>query len=114
MFLTYFFAAVSAIYAVIPTATAVINGFLKIDKGWQRHLVSWVVSVAIAIFFVATGNLTFGLPVVWNYVCGIVAGIAAGGASNGFYDWKKVQAIFDSLENTIREKTTSSIEENKE
>lgn len=111
MLLTYFIAAVSAIYAVIPTATSVINGLFKIDEGWKRHLVSWVVSVAIALFFVATGNLTFGLPVVWNYVCGVIAGVAAGGAANGFYDWKKIQAIFDSLEIKVRTATTKEVKE---
>lgn len=94
--------AVPTIIVGTQTLTSVINGLFKIDTTWVRHLISWIVAVIIALAFVATGGLTFGLPVVWEYVVGAVAGILAGGAANGFYDWESIKSIFDSLENIIR------------
>lgn len=97
--------AVPSIIVGTTTLTSVINGIFKIDTGWVRHLISWIVAVIIALGFVATGSLTFGLPVVWEYVVGAVAGLLAGGAANGFYDWKAISSIFDALENIIRGKS---------
>jgi len=97
--------AVPSIIVGTTTLTSVINGIFKIDTAWVRHLISWIVAVVIALGFVATGGLTFGLPVVWEYVVGAVAGLLAGGAANGFYDWKAISSIFDALENIIRGKS---------
>ena len=94
--------AVPTIIVGTQTLTSVINGIFKIDTAWVRHLISWIVAVLVALGFVATGGLTFGLPVVWEYVVGAVAGVLAGGAANGFYDWDAIKNIFDSLENIIR------------
>lgn len=96
--------AVPSIILGTTTLTSVINGVFKIDASWARHLISWVVAVVIALGFVATGGLTFGLPVVWEYVVGGVAGLLAGGAANGFYDWEAISSIFDALEAIIRGK----------
>lgn len=94
--------AVPSIIIGTTTLTSVINGLFKIDAAWARHLISWIVAVIISLGFVATGQLTFGLPVAWEYVAGAVAGVLAGGAANGFYDWKSIKAIFDALEAVIR------------
>lgn len=94
--------AVPSIIVGTQTLTSVINGIFKIDTGWVRHLISWIVAVLIALGFVATGGLTFGLPVVWEYVVGAVAGVLAGGAANGFYDWDAISSIFNKLEDIIR------------
>ena len=94
--------AVPTIIVGTQTLTSIVNGIFKIDKTWLRHLISWILAVAIAIVFVATGGLSFGLPVVWNYVVGAIAGILAGGAANGFYDWDAISNIFISLENKFR------------
>ena len=94
--------AVPTIIVGTQTLTSVINGLFKIDTTWVRHLISWILAVVIALVFVATGGLTFGLPVVWEYVVGAIAGVLAGGAANGIYDWEAIKKIFDTLEGIIR------------
>lgn len=94
--------AIPTIIVGTQTLTAMINGIFKINKSWARHLISWIIAVAIAVVFVATGGLSFGLPVVWNYVVGVVGGVIAGGAANGFYDWTAISNIFIAFENIFR------------
>ena len=94
--------AVPTIIVGTQTLTSVINGLFKIDTTWVRHLISWILAIVIALIFVATGGLTFGLPVVWEYVVGAIAGVLAGGATNGIYDWEAIKKIFDTLEGIIR------------
>ena len=97
------FIAVPSIIVGTQALTSTINGLFKIDQGWVRHLISWVVAVLIALGFVLTGGLSFGLPYVWaEYVAGGVAGLLAGGAANGFYDWDAVKSVFDAWEAIIR------------
>ena len=99
--------AVPSIIVGTQALTSTINGLFKIDKDWARHLISWLVAVGIAVGFVATGGLSFGLPYVWaEYVTGAFAGILAGGAANGFYDWDAIKSIFDGWENIIRGKNS--------
>lgn len=95
--------AVPSIIVGTQALTSTINGLFKIDKAWVRHLISWIVAVLIALGFVLTGGLSFGLPYVWaEYVAGGVAGLLAGGAANGFYDWNAIKSIFDAWEAIIR------------
>ena len=97
------FIAASTTIIGTQTLTSTINGIFKINQKWARHLVSWLVALAIALGFVATGGISFGLPYVWaEYLAGAIAGILAGGAANGLYDWKHIKAIFDAWENIIR------------
>lgn len=107
--------AVPTIIVGTQALTSTINGLFKIDADWARHLISWLVSVCIALTFVATGGLTFGLPYVWaEYVAGGVAGILAGGAANGFYDWEAISSIFDAWEAIVRGGLKSKKKEEKE
>lgn len=95
--------AVPSIIVGTTTLTSVINGLFKIDNHNWRHAISWVVALVVALGFVATGNLSFGLPQVWQeYLVGGVAGVLAGGAANGIYDWDAIKSVFDALENVIR------------
>ena len=87
--------AVPSIIVGTQALTSTINGLFKIDKTWARHLISWIVAVLIALGFIATGGLTFGLPYVW-------AEYVAGGAANGFYDWDAIKSIFDAWEAIVR------------
>ena len=97
--------AVPTIIVGTTTLTSVINGLFKVDNRNWRHAISWVIALVVALGFVATGNLTFGLPQAWQeYIVGGVAGILAGGAANGFYDWDAIKNLFDSLEEIIRGK----------
>lgn len=95
--------AVPSIIVGTQALTSTINGIFKIDPAWARHLISWIIAVLIGLGFIATGGLSFGLPYVWaEYVAGGVAGLLAGGAANGFYDWDDIKAIFDAWEAIIR------------
>jgi hypothetical protein len=95
--------AVPSIIVGTQVLTSTINGILKINQAWARHLVSWIIAVLIGLGSIATGGLSFGLPYVWaEYVAGGVAGLLAGGAANGFYDWDDIKAIFDAWEAIIR------------
>ena len=95
--------AVPSIIVGTQALTSTVNGLFKIDKAWVRHLVSWILAVAIALGFIATGSLTFGLPYLWaEYVAGGVAGLLAGGAANGFYDWEAIGSVFDAWEAIVR------------
>ena len=97
--------AVPTIIVGSQTLTSTINGAFKINNSGWRHAISWITAVAIATIFVATGGLSFGLPHTWQeYLVGIVAGVLAGGAANGIYDWDAIKAIFTALENLIRGK----------
>lgn len=101
--------AVPSIIIGTQALTSVFNGICKIDARWARHLVSWIFALIISLSFVATGALSFGLPVVWEYVVGAVAGILAGGAANGFYDWDFIGNIFNALENLFRGKENKRV-----
>lgn len=96
--------AIPSIIVGTQTLTSIFNGIFKVDKTWLRHLISWIFAVIIALVFVATGGLSFGLPEVWNYVVGAIGGVIAGGAANGFYDWDAISNIFIALENIFRGK----------
>ena len=111
--ITQLLIAIPSIIVGTQTLTSIFNGIFKIDKDWIRHLVSWVFAVLIAVVFVATGGLSFGLPVVWNYVVGVIGGILAGGAANGFYDWDAIANIFNSLENKFRGPDNKIVREKK-
>ena len=103
--------AVPLIIVGTQTLTSTINGLFKINSTSWRHAISWIVAVIVSLGFVATGGLSFGLPHVWEeYLVGGVAGVLAGGASNGFYDWDAIGDIFKALENVIRgEKKTQML-----
>lgn len=103
--------AVPTIIVGTQTLTSVINGLFKINSTPWRHAISWIVAVLVALGFVATGGLSFGLPQVWQeYLVGGAAGVLAGGAANGFYDWDAIGNIFRALENVIRgEKKTQML-----
>ena len=95
--------AVPSIIVGTQALTSTVNGIFKVDQGWARHLISWIIAVLIGRGFIATGGLSFGLPYVWaEYVAGGVAGLLAGGAANGFYDWDAIKSIFDAWEAIIR------------
>ena len=101
--LSQLFVAVPVIIVGTQTLTSTINGLFKVDNSSWRHAISWIVAVIVALGFVATGNLSFGLPETWQeYLLGGVSGILAGGAANGIYDWDAIRNVFDSLENVIR------------
>lgn len=89
--------AVPSILVGTQAITAAIHGAFKIEnKNWV-HAISWIVATLAGIGFVAFNGLDFGVPTVWNYVLGAVAGVLAGAAANGVYDWPLVAKIFDAI-----------------
>ena len=79
------------------TITAAIHGAFKIDNKNINHAISWVVAILVGVGFVAFNGLDFGLGTAWNYVLGSVCGLLMGGTANGWYDWPKIEAIFDAI-----------------
>ena len=91
--------AIPSIIVGTQAVTAAIHGAFKIEnKNWV-HAISWIVALLIGLGFVAFNGLSFGLAPVWNYVLGGVAGLGAGAAANGIYDWPLVAKIFDAITN---------------
>lgn len=96
--------AIPSVMVGTQTITAAIHGAFKIEnKNWV-HGISWAVSILGGLGFVAFNGLTFGLAPVWNYVLGAVAGLGAGAAANGVYDWPAVSKIFDAITNLFGKK----------
>lgn len=89
--------AVPVVIVATQTLTAALHGVFNIQNSNAVHAISWVVAILSAIAFVLCGQLSFGLPVVWNYVMGAVTGLIAGGAANGLYDWPAIKKIFDAI-----------------
>lgn len=89
--------AVPAIILATQTVTAAIHGAFNITNPNVNHLVSWLVAVLGGLAFVAFDGLDFGLPLAWNYTVGGIAGLLAGGAANGLYDWPAIGRIFDAI-----------------
>lgn len=88
--------AVPSVIASTLLLTEAIKQIFKIEKPWVNHLVSWIIAVATAELFVLCGKLNFGLG-AWDYAIGAVVGLLAGGASNGLYDWSKVQELIELI-----------------
>lgn len=98
--------AIPLILVATQTITAAIHGAFNIKNDNVTHAISWVVAILCGLGFVAFNGLDFGLPTVWNYVVGSIAGLITGGAANGWYDWPLVKKIFDAITNFFGGKST--------
>ena len=96
--------AIPSILVGTQLITAAIHGAFKIENRNIVHAISWIVATLAGLGFVAFNGLDFGLPVVWNYILGGVAGLGAGAAANGVYDWPAVSKIFDAITNLFGKK----------
>ena len=96
--------AIPSILVGTQLITAAIHGAFKIENQNIVHAISWIVATLAGLGFVAFNGLNFGLPVVWNYVLGGIAGLGAGAAANGVYDWPLVAKIFDAITNLFGKK----------
>lgn len=97
--------AIPAILVGTQTITAAIHGAFKIENENIVHAISWIVATLAGLGFVAFNGLDFGVAPVWNYVLGGVAGLGAGAAANGVYDWPLVKKIFDAITNLFENKS---------
>lgn len=103
--------AVPSIILGTQTITAMLHGIFDIKSAKVNHAISWIVAILIGLGFVAFNGLTFVTAPVWlNYVLGGVAGLFAGAAANGFYDWEPIWKIFNSLTDIFRKKPEDKIE----
>ena len=87
----------------IPTLTAistfltgVVNGAFNVENGKTKHIISWIVPVVCGVLTVLTGGLVFDLG-VYDYLLGAFFGLVAGGASNGVYEWEKIETFIDNI-----------------
>jgi hypothetical protein len=75
---------VAPILVTMTTALAgLINQGFKIQQGWLKQLISWVLGAGLSVGALAIKMITFGDPVWLGVVCLCVV---VGLASNGFYD----------------------------
>lgn len=96
--------AIPSILVGTQLITAAIHGAFKIENQNIVHAISWIVATLAGLGFVAFNGLDFGVAPVWNYVLGGVAGLGAGAAANGVYDWPAVSKIFDAITNLFGKK----------
>ena len=99
--------AVPTIIASTILVTEAIKKIFTIETPWVNHLISWVLSVGVALLFVLCGKLTFGLG-NWDYLVGGVFGLVAGGASNGLYDWDAVRHLVELIVDLFSKPFTKS------
>lgn len=75
---------VAPILVTMTTALAgLINQCFKIQQGWLKQLISWVLGGGLSVGAWTIKMITFGDPVWLGVVCLCVV---VGLASNGFYD----------------------------
>lgn len=91
--------AIPSILVGTQLITAAVHGAFKIENQNIVHAISWIVALLAGLGFVAFNGLDFGVAPVWNYILGGVAGLGAGAAANGVYDWPAVKKIFDAITN---------------
>lgn len=75
---------VAPILVTLTTAlSGLINQGFKINLGWLKQLISWIIGAGLSVAAWALGVITFGQPIWLGVVCLCVV---VGLASNGFYD----------------------------
>lgn len=78
--------------ALCVSITGIINGALKITKGFWPQLVSWLVGSALSVAAWALQLIEFGDP-VWLGV--VMLAVVVGLSSNGVYDIPTIKAFVD-------------------
>ena len=75
---------VAPILVTLTTALAgLINQGLKVQKGWLKQLISWLLGAGLSVGAWALKVVTFGNPVWLGVVC---LCLVVGLSSNGVYD----------------------------
>ena len=82
------FATLQGVASGSVIITALINKWLKIDKGWIKQLISWTVPTLI----ITVGNLlNIGFMADFGWFATLSYGLGAGLISNGIFDFVPVQ-----------------------
>lgn len=86
--------AIPSIIVGTQTITAAINGYFNVEKPIVKQIISWVIAVLAGVGFVVFNGMSFISGPVWlDMVIGGFAGLLAGAAANGFYDFDPVHKI---------------------
>ena len=104
--LTVAFATFAAFAAVTVAASEGLIKSFKIEKGWAKQLVSWLLPIVFGVvgFLCQLGIFAeFGPITDWmGWVFTILTGLGAGLVANGLYDIKGVQVLLNAIEDLIR------------
>ena len=76
--------------------TGIVNAAMNIQNTTVKHIISWVLPIAVGLLLCATGTISFGYG-DWDYLASAAAGALVGGASNGVYDWPAISSIIDKF-----------------
>ena len=76
--------------------TGIANAAMNIQNTTVKHIISWVLPIAVGLLLCATGTISFGYG-DWDYLASAAAGALVGGASNGLYDWPAISNIIDKF-----------------
>lgn len=111
-----FFATFSGFVAGVVLVSQFIIRIAKVDKGWLKQLISWLLSIALAAvgFGFQLGYFAdFGPINQWQgWVLTALNGVGAGLVANGIFDIDLVQDILNWIESLFKKKTkTETINE---
>lgn len=73
--------------------TGLINQGFKVEQGWLRQLISWIVGAGLAVGAWAIKFIGFGDPVWLGVVC---LCLVVGLSSNGIYDIPAIRSWIDT------------------
>jgi len=83
--------------------TGLVNAAANIQNKTVKHIVSWVIPIAVAEILCAIGTISFGYG-GWDFLMSAGAGALVGGASNGLYDWEIISNFIDKFYDLFHKK----------
>jgi len=84
--------------------TGLVNAAANIQNKTVKHIVSWVIPIAVAEILCAIGTISFGYG-GWDFLMSAGAGALVGGASNGLYDWEVISNLIDKFYELFHKKS---------
>lgn len=89
-----FWWAAPILMSITVALTGALDSLFKVQKGWVKQLISWLVGAGLSVGAWAIKMIEFGDP-VW---LGVVAlAVVVGLSSNGIYDIPAIKAFIDKL-----------------
>ena len=92
--LNTWFATFIGLSTAVVALAALLNTWLKVNKGWVKQVVAWLVAIILMI----AGNLLnlgFMAELTWGHT--LIYGIASGLVANGIFDIEFVKALLRLL-----------------
>lgn len=93
IFSTEFWYIAPILVTITTTIAGVINQAIKINQGWIKQIVSWIIASGLSVGAWALKMIAFGNPVWLGIVCLCVV---VGLSSNGFYDIPTIKNFINS------------------